>query len=361
MHLWGFQTAGWATVGKACAVALALSCAAPTSGYAQKAPPPPPPIDPFAAGEIVDFREQMRAFVQSISAFARSVNPRFVVIAKDGMGLVGKPDPADDTIVFPATAYMRALDGVIETGLLDETVTTPEGKPDPELAAAVKRRGDNLATAQNAGLKVFALEFATEPKAVDAHYAAMTNKGLTPFVPEGPELATIPRHPASAYKASAKPIATAAEVGNFLYIANAQGLGDTGAFLQALRATNHDILVIDVFQGGKPLTRDDIGWLKYKRLGAPRLVLAQVNISSAASFDYFWQPDWTKGSPPYLYAPVRTDPDRMRAIYWDADWQTIFAGDFNSYIYGVIDLGFDGVVLTGVDGWRFFEAGGNDE
>lgn len=365
MRIGGSRRAARATWRRACLVApallLALFCAYPGPVNAQTAEPPPEPIDPFAAGQIVDFREHMRTFVQSISAYARSINPRFVIIAKDGLELVGKPDPADDTIIFPATAFMHAIDGVLESNLLDETITTPEGKPDPELKARVQRRAQNLATAQSAGLDVFGLEFATEPQTIDAHYAAMASKGLTPFVAEGVELSTIPRYPATAYSANAKSVSATAEAENFLYVANAQGFGDTVDFLQALRATNHDIVVIDVFQGRKPLTRDDVNWLKYKRLGAPRLVLAQIDISTAAPFQYFWQPGWGQGNPPFLYVPVREDPDRLRAIYWDAGWQAIFTGDFNSYVYGAIDLGFDGVVLTGIDAWRFYELGGDQD
>ena len=35
----------------------------------------------------------------------------------------------------------------------------------------------------------------------------------------------------------------------------------------------------------------------------------------------------------------------------------IIYGTRNSYVYGAIDLGFDGVLLRGVDAWVFFETG----
>lgn len=370
MRLRGCQRVIWAKstrarstaakLGGACGIALALLLAVPAPSTAQTAEPEVAPvaIDPFAPGVVINFREHMRNFVQSISTYARSINPQFIVIARDGASLVGKPDPEDNTIIFPARAYMRSIDGVMESRLLDETITTPDGKPDPVLAAIVKRRAADLTTAQATGLDVFALEFASEPQKVAPLYDAMAKKGMIPFVAESPELAAIPTTPATAYKANSKPISSTAEVMNYLFVTNSQRFGTTGNFLQAIRNTNHDMIVIDVFHGRKPLTRQDVAWLKYKKLGAPRLVLAQIDISSATSFDYFWQAGWGKGNPPFVLTPVREDPDRFRTIYWDPAWMTIISGDFNSYVYGLIDLGFDGVVLKGVDAWRFFESGG---
>lgn len=356
--------------GKACGLALALLVAVTlvalpgSAALAQKANEPPPvpeAIDPFMPGVVIDYREHMRAFVQSISTFAKSINPKFVIVTKDGLALVDKPDPEDDTKIFPANAYMRAIDGVMETGLLEQTITTPQGKADPQLEAQVKRKNEDLAMAHAAGLTVFGLEYATEPSAVDAKYAALAKKGLIPFVAEAPQLATLPKHPAAAFSANPLPISSTKEARNFLYVANAQKFGTSADFGQALRTTNHDIVVVDVFHNRKPLTRDDIYFMKYKNLGSPRLVLAQLDIAHATPFQYYWQPGWAPGSPPFLFNPVREDPDSLHTIYWDAGWQNIISGNANSYLYGIVDLGFDGVVLKGIDAWRFYEAGGDTE
>jgi len=344
---------------KACAFALALAFVVPVSVQAQ-GPIAPAPIDPFAPGVVIDYREHMRQWVQTISDSARTVKPSFLIIAKDGLSLVDKPDPENDTLSFPARAYMRALDGVLETNLLDETVTTPEGKPSPDLEAALKLRKSHEATAAEFGLNVLNLEFASKAAAVDKLYADSAKKGFVPFVAEGSALANIPKFPGNAYHANPLSIAAAAEVRNYLYISNSKAFGATHDYVQALRNTNYDIVVIDVFHGRKPLTKQDVASLKYKKLGAKRLVLAEIDISAAATFRYYWQAGWGKGNPGFMLTPFRKDPDRYRTIYWDPAWQTIIAGDTSSYLYGVIDLGFDGVLLKGVDAWRFFEAGGEE-
>lgn len=344
-------------------MALALGFVVPFVAQAQTQAQDPvaaPPIDPFAPGVVVDFREHMRQWVQTISESARTINPNFVVIAKDGLSLVDKIDPVDDTLSFPARAYMRALDGVLETNLLNETVTTPEGKPAPDLEAALKLRKTYESTAAEFGLSVFNLEFAKDQALVNKAYAATAKKGFVPFVAEGPALANIPKFPGNAYRANPLSITTSAEVRNFLHIENSKAFGTAPDYVRALRNTNYDVLIVDVFHGRAPLTKQDVTTLKYKKLGAKRLVLAEIDISAAATFRYYWQAGWGKGSPSFLQAPFREDPDRFRTVYWDPAWQTIVAGDTSSYLYGVIDLGFDGVVLKGVDAWRFYESGGEE-
>lgn len=320
--------------------------------------PPPQPIDPFAAGEVVDFREHMRGLIQSIATYGRSLNPGFVVIAKDGLELVGKPDPLDPDRVFPARAFGRAIDGIMESELLDETVTTPEGKLDPRLQEALARRQADLARAADMQLNIFALEYATEPAAIDKAYTQMSAKGYVPYVAPSPDLDRMPDHPRSAFSANPGFVDAAKAAENFIYLSSAQSFGTTNDYVRAIRNTNYDMVVVDVFAGGVPLTVQQVDLLKYKKLGSRRLVLAQIDVSSAAAFQYFWQPGWGPGNPPFIYAPIRSDPDRNRVIYWDAGWHQILYGDTNSYVYGVHAQGFDGVVLTGVDAWRFYESGG---
>ena len=106
--------------------------------------------------------------------------------------------------------------------------------------------------------------------------------------------------------------------------------------------------------GRLPLSKQAVETLKYKKLGSKRLVLAHVDIGSAASHDYFWQPDWREGSPSWISGPTKDNPDRHFIQYWHPEWQGIIFGDTNSYIYGLTTQGFDGVILTGLDSYKYF-------
>ena len=318
----------------------------------------PLPIDPFEAGILTNYQEEMRAFVRSISDYARTLNPKFVIIAQDGLSLVNKTDLNDDTLSFPARAYMRSIDGVLETNLLDETVTNALGKVSPDLESELVRKKARVVTAKSYGLKIFNMEYSSDGAAVNKLYQESAAQGYVPFVAETQELMSIPKNPAAIYKANAANISTTTEMRNYLYVANSQAFGATRDYLLTLRQTNFDALIIDVMHGRMPLSRQDINVLKYKKLGSRRLVLAEIDISSASSFHYYWLNGWRQGNPPFVYAPFREDPDRYRAVYWDSGWQAVISGNVNSYLYGLIALGFDGVVLKGVEAWKFYETGG---
>ncbi|HEY9079092.1 hypothetical protein [Magnetovibrio sp.] len=316
---------------------------------------------PLGPGDVtIDFRESMRQWVQAISAYGRSLNPNFIVIAENGLDLVSKPDPQDDTLLFPAQAYIRAIDGVLQPNLT-RTLQSADPKEDPAVTTARNRLIANAATAKAMGVDILNLEFSTKPDEIDKLYAASAQQGFTPFVAASPVLGRIPAHPRAAYNANPTSLSDPTQAKNFLYIAHSQGFGVTRDFVQALSGTNHDIVITGVFHGRAPLSKLDVERLKYKKLGARRLVLAELDISTAATYDYFWQPDWTKGSPAFIDLAVREDPDRHRTHYWDPAWQSVLVGGTASYLYGIFDLGFDGVVLKGVDGWRYYESGGEEQ
>jgi len=315
---------------------------------------------PLAPGVAMDFRESMRQLVQAISAYGRSLNPNFVIVAENGLDLVTKPDPQDDTLLFPARTYIRSIDAVLQPNLV-KSLQSGDPKEDPAITASRNQLAANAQTAKSLGVDILNLEFATQAKDIDGFYAASAKQGFTPFVAASPILGRIPAYPKSAFNANPTSLRDATQAKNFLYIAHSQGFGITRDFVQAMSNTNHDIAITNVFHGRVPLNKLDVERLKYKKLGARRLVLAEIDISSAATYDYFWQAGWGQGSPAFINTAFREDPDRYRTLYWDPAWQSVLIGGTASYLYGILDLGFDGVVLKGVDGWRYFESGGEEQ
>ena len=63
----------------------------------------------------VQYREEMRAFVKKISAYAKTQNPRFVVIPQNGQTVAWNRDtPVDENgvpLTEADTSYMDAIDG----------------------------------------------------------------------------------------------------------------------------------------------------------------------------------------------------------------------------------------------------------
>ncbi len=308
------------------------------------------------AAPAPDYREEMRRLIQTIGAFARQNRRDFLIIPQNGLELLTKVDAIDSTKRAPARAYMRSIDGVLQEALY---FGDPEfDKPLPEM------RREKLLTltelARTNGLRVLVMDYARTPKTVDDSHRRNTAKGYVSFTAHAraPELGSLPPYPKRPYHENGASVLSLKAVRNFLYLRDSAPFGRQDEFTMTLRGTNFDMVVVDVFHGRTPLTKRAVEGLKYKKAGGRRLVLAYMDIGSAARYRHYWQPKWREGAPRWISEPFRGDPDRYHVEYWRAEWQKIITGDTKSYVYGIIDLGFDGVVLDGVETYRYFETGG---
>lgn len=343
---------GLLSVGVALGVALALPNASSAQGFGA----------PNAA--VIDHAEEMRLWIQNIGTYARSLKSNFAIVVEDGLSLMSKPDPQDTTRLFPAQAYIRSIDGVLQHDLIKFIEPAPPEdenfKEDPEITLERERTIEDSETAKIMGVGIMNVEYAKEPKAIDKFYTASAQRRFTPFVAKGPLLGRLPSYPRHAFQANPKSLDRVSQAKNFVYIAHSQGFGTADDYVQALAGTNYDVVITSVFHGRQPLTKRQIERMKYKKLGARRLVLAEMDIAHAATYHYYWQPSWLSDAPDFVGPNMRTDPDMYRAMFWDSEWQSIISGNTNSYLYGIMALGFDGVVLTGTEAWEFY-AGGEDE
>jgi len=318
------------------------------------APLPPP------EGLQIDTRQQMRKFLQSISSFARRYNKNFSIVIKGALELLIRRDPVDETRYAPARTYMRSIDGVMVDGLFFGNKVFGE----PKSTVSVQRSLKLTEMAKANGLKVFVMDYGTDPKTVDESRRLNDKKGYISTTLHAPpaELGSLPPYPSRPYGENPNSVISLIDVNTFAYITNSAAFGRADEFAMKMHGTNYDLVIVDVLHGRKPLTRQAVETLKFKKIGGRRLVFATVDIGIAASYRYYWKAKWREGSPAWIKAPVRDDPDRYYVEFWQPEWQRIISGDTKSYVYGLIALGFDGVILEGIEeSYRFFEGGGEQE
>lgn len=315
---------------------------------------------PAPAGLQTDLRQQMRKFIQSISTYARRLRPGFSVLTRGGVELIVKRGTVDETRVFPSRSYIRAIDGVIQEGLF--YLEKPFSAPPPE----ERHANDLLMTgiAKTNGLRVLVIDYGATPKIVDESRNRNAKLGFASTTLHVPlaGLGSLPPYPSRPFRESPNSINSLKKISNFAIITNSAAFGSPSEFALRMHDTNFDLLIVDVYHGQNPLSRQAVETLKFKKIGARRLVFATMDIGSAASYRYYWKGNWREGFPNWITAPVRDDPDRNYVQFWRPEWQRIITGDTKSYIYGIIRQGFDGVVLEGVEeAYRFFETGGEEE
>jgi len=321
------------------------------------------PLAQPALTAIIDLREEMRMFVQRIATYARRVKPNFIVIAKDGLDLLVKRDATDDTKTSPARAYLRTIDGVMQQGMFfaEAVGDRPFGAPPiPERQLPMLALADY---AKNSGLKVLSLDFGKDRKTIDEARRLANERGFLSLVSDVPsqDIFKLPEHPARPPLENSRSVLSLDMVQNYATIRNSAPFGQEAQFALKMHDTNYDALLVEVFHGRKPLSKRAVETLKFKKLGARRLVFAYMDVGSAASYHYYWRANWREGSPFWISAPMRDDPDRYNVEYWRPDWQGIMSGDTSSYLYGIIAQGFDGVIIDGLDAYKFFEGDGEGE
>jgi cysteinyl-tRNA synthetase len=308
---------------------------------------------------LLDYDEEMRKFVQKISGTARRYKSSFQVLTANNLELMVKYEDVDKLKPAPAKTYIRSIDGILLEGLFYGEKTF--GQPTREVR--IKQQLAFAKIARDNGVRILVVDYVKDRKLINDSYRKNAANKFVSFAAHarGLELNILPPYPSRPRRESAKNILSMKDVRNFVMINDGTRYGNQAQYTLKMHETNFDMLLIDVFHGRKPLTRRAVETLKYKKTGAKRLVLAHMDIGSAASYLFYWKPRWREGSPSWINAPYPGDPDRYYVQFWRPEWQKLIAGDTKSYLYGIIAQGFDGVVLSGLNSYRYFLGDGERE
>jgi len=348
------------------ATLLAISALTPAAAQApgqvraQGEPVQAGPATPGAPvlGKLTNYRDEMRRLITNIAKFAREKNPGFVVITHNGMELLQKRDEVDEKKVYPARAYMMSIDAILQDGMFYgyETFGQPTSKEMKETFAQL------IEVAKRDRVSILTMDFAREPKKIDEVLAASRKQGFLPFVAHKDlsVMNSLPPYPARPFHENSNHVLSMSGAENYLYLRDTTAFGQEDEFALKLHDTNYDMVIVDVFHGRKPFSKRAIETLKYKKLGARRLVLARMDVGTAATYRFYWKPGWQSGAPRWITAPYPTDPDRYFVEYWRPEWHKIMYGDASSFTFGLLAQGYDGVVIETVEAYRYFESDGQD-
>ncbi len=123
--------------------------------------------------------------------------------------------------------------------------------------------------------------------------------------------------------------------------------------INAIAATNYDIVLIDLFFNEEEWTSSEIGQLKNKANGGQRKVISYISIGSAEKFRYYWKKGWGLHHPLWLKRKYEGYDDEFWVKFWKKDWQDIIYGNDDSYMKKILNAGFDGAYLDNVEAYYF--------
>lgn len=297
---------------------------------------------------VRNYRQDMRHFVQGISTYAKGVKPDFIIIAQQGYELLTENGEPNGPL---SQGYLEAIDGIGQEdlfyGYYFDNVATPVSERDYMLSF--------MDVAKSNGIEVLVIDYCSTRSFVDDSYYQNAARGYISFAADHRELDSIPEHPENPYNVNASNVASLTEAKNFLYLINPGSFPDKDAFLDAIRETNYDIIIIDLFYNGIALIASEVASLRNKANEGSRLVIAYMSIGEAEDYRYYWQIEWKTNPPSWLEGEDPEWPGCYRVRYWDNAWQDIIYGNDNSYLKKILDAGFDGVYLDIIDAFECFE------
>jgi cysteinyl-tRNA synthetase len=298
--------------------------------------------------EDIDVRQEMRIFVKEISTYSKSKNTAFLIIPQNGQELLTDDGNDDGLLIMD---YVNAIDA---TGREDLNYGYDGIDQNTETEAWL-HMFDLCLLAESNGIKVLVTDYCYSIDKIDDSYIRNEGAGFIPFAASNRELNNIPSYPGFPVNENTIDIDSLSKARNFLYLINPENYSTKQEFINALEATNYDILIIDLFFNEEILTVDDIELLKTKNNGSRRLVISYVSIGEAEDYRYYWNNDWKNNPPSWLEKENSSWAGNYKVRYWDDNWKNIIYGSSNAYIDKIIDTGFDGAYLDIIDGFEYFE------
>jgi cysteinyl-tRNA synthetase len=291
----------------------------------------------------LNFRQQMRQFVQELSIYSKGIDGNFLIIPQNGQELLttnGDPEGAEED------AYIAAIDAVGREDMFYGYYGDDKKTPDEDRDFLISICN----VAKENGKLVLATDYCSTHSKMDDSYVQNDLRGYSGFAANRRELDNIPNYPASVHNAHDGDVTTVDQVKNHIFYINPNS-ATKQQFLDGLKATNYDLLIIDLFYEEVALTPAEVESLKLKANGGSRLVVCYMSIGEAENYRYYWSsldktllckenPDW-KGN--------------FAVKYWEADWKNVIYGNDQSYLKKILDAGFNGVYLDIIEAYETFE------
>lgn len=279
----------------------------------------------------------MQQFIEELSAWARQRRPGFIILPQNGPELAF--EGADPRAPL-RSAYLAAVDGFAN----EEVFYFGQLRVNNERLEVLRRL--------RALKPILTSEYVDDEKLIQEALERGYSEGFITFV-RAPNNYDYIHIPTTVPFRNSDPIYNLSQVRNFLYLINPERYPIKDALLQALEATEFDLIIIDAQFQGEWLSASDVSRIQRKPNGERRLVLAYINIGAAEKWRHYWQPTWGVGNPDWLLRPYPGYPDEVYVAYWRDEWKDIIFRGERSYLAHILEAGFDGAFLDNVEAYIY--------
>jgi cysteinyl-tRNA synthetase, unknown class len=295
-----------------------------------------------------NYKQRMRDFVVSISNYSKAIRPQFLIVPQNGIELVSSDG---EDVTNPDERYLAAIDANgqedLHYGYDEDDQATPAG--------TVSYLKGFLEVSRQAGKTILVTDYCSTRSKVDQSYQQNGASAYIGFAADHRELDNVPAYP-SIVDENSDQVTSISQVRNFLYLINPENFSSKQEFIDLIRSTNYDLLIVDFFfHDGSAFTAEEVELLKGKANGGRRLVISYLSIGEAEDYRYYWNASWNSNPPTWLDQVNPDWPGNYKVKYWDPEWQKIIFGDSESYLGRILNTGFDGAYLDIIDAFEYYE------
>ena len=269
---------------------------------------------------------EMQDFIIEISNFCREKNPNFILIPQNGAEICFQDLDAENGL---HQELMQAIDGIG----IEELFYNGNYEPD-------QYRLDLLKEIQKEK-KVLISDYVSSDTEVSSAINISLNEGFIcfPRISSNYDYLQIPN---VVVQENNSDILSLKDAKNYLYLISNENFSSKSDFLNAVKATNFDLVLIDLFFGEEEFTSSEIQELKTKQNGGKRLVISYVSIGSAEKYRFYWKKYWALHHPLWLKKRYEGYKDEFWVKFWKDPWKEIMYKKDDSYFQKILNAGFDG-------------------
>ncbi|QEE50371.1 hypothetical protein FUA48_12510 [Flavobacterium alkalisoli] len=295
---------------------------------------------------VIDYRQEMRQLVISISQKAKGISPGFAIIPQNGIELLTNDGDPFGSLNLP---YLNAIDGHGQEDLLYGYDNDDEATP----ADVTEYLKNFLDRSKEFGKKILVTDYCTSASHVEDSYLQNEDSDYISFAAPIRELNVIPGQ--SPYNYNNANITQLSQAKNFLYLINPENYNTKQEFITAVAQTDYDVIIMDLFLNGQAFTAAEVAQLKNKANGGSRMVICYMSIGEAEDYRYYWQQEWSTNPPEWVAAENPDWGGNYKVQYWNDEWKSIIYSGQGSYLDTILQAGFNGVYLDIIDAFEYFE------
>ncbi len=297
----------------------------------------------------INYKKEMAILIEELSMHSKSQNPTFELIGNNPSGLFEVSSGYDKADVVKLAQNMQGV--LLEAFFFGWQMEVNEETPEAQRTRILRE----LSYAREIGTPIFNIDYCNAARKMVLSEKLNSKANIIGFASTSYGLNRLPLYPVKLAGENSNNIKNLKEVKNFLVILDPSHYHSKKEYLDSLKETNYDLLIIDMYFGDSQLTESDIKSLKTKINGGKRLVFSYMSIGEAEDYRYYWQKNWSDKPISWIHQENPDWKGNFKVKYWDKDWKKILFGTNNSYLDKIIITGFDGAFLDIVDAWVYFE------